>query len=556
MRPDRPVPTIAIPEIQGSGTESPLAHERVRVEGIVTGWSRKGFFIQASDTPEGLASAGLFVYQRRGRPRRWHRVTVVGKVLDYRSDATDRCTTQLVAERWDEAPHPTAPLEPHWLRARELPASGPELTEYLNRLEGMLVGIKAGATFLAPSNPFGDYVVLPEDSEEELTPHGGLRIDPLEPLRWFPGFRLLDYDRAPVVHVGARLLSDVTGPLNYRSQAFQIAASGPIAVRNPSIGRPVTTLRSGSRRVTVMTLNGFNLDPQVEDPRYVADPGLDIDDDLGDGRFRALAQAVVEQAQSPDLIALQEIQDDDGAEQTHRVRARRTFRELQRAIGRAGGPRYVEIDRPPEVGADGGQPGGNIRNGFLYDPMRVEPLPGSVRRLGEDAACFEGSRKVLQAGFRHRESGAELWVLNVHFASKRHQLGLFAPENAGHDPRQEVRVEQARFVAARLEQLAAEGHRYYVTGDFNDFEFSQALGVLEGSRNYNLARGVPRSERYDYNHRGRLQVLMHGIVARAESEAGTARYEILHGNELIGIQPGELGEKPTDHGYVIAAFDL
>jgi hypothetical protein len=35
-----------------------------------------------------------------------------------------------------------------------------------------------------------------------------------------------------------------------------------------------------------------------------------------------------------------------------------------------------------------------------------------------------------------------------------------------------------------------------------------------------------------------------------------AEYEIIHGNELLGIQPGKTTDKPSDHAYVLAKIRL
>ncbi|MBZ0114466.1 MAG: hypothetical protein K8J08_18530 [Thermoanaerobaculia bacterium] len=559
-RPSDSIPTprrLPIHAIQGSGLLSPWTEHEVVTQGVVTGSTRKGFFIQdprGEGSPSGQ-SDGVFVYSRRERPPVGASVEVRGRVVDYVSDDYDHPTTQIVLH--DLQPLGSAgSVEPIWLTVAALPRTPAGLAEYLNRLEGMLVGVEAGATFIAPSNPFGDYVVLPKGDDEAVrTRDGGVLIDPENPLRWFPGFRILDPRVAPVVNVGAVLESDVVGPLNYRSAAYQIAAEGPIEVSNPTILPSVTSFESSSERLTILTLNGFNLDAQVEDPRLVADPGRDVDDDVGAGRFRSLARAIVGQARSPDLIALQEIQDSDGAELSEVVAATATYRTLIEAVLDAGGPHYEAVDIAPQNNADGGQPGGNIRNGFLFDPIRVELVEGSLRRLGEAELAFVESRKVLEGTFRKRTGGLEITVLNVHLASKRHQRGVFSSELPGFDPREVLRTDQARFVRQRLLELKSEGRRYYVTGDFNDFEFSETLRALLGDESVNLASLLPAKERYDYNHRGRSQVLMHGIVARWEAESEFAHYEILHGNELLGIQPGDLGAKPTDHGYVLAAFD-
>ncbi len=48
---------------------------------------------------------------------------------------------------------------------------------------------------------------------------------------------------------------------------------------------------------------------------------------------------------------------------------------------------------------------------------------------------------------------------------------------------------------------------------------------------------------------------MHGIVSREMADNG-AEYDIIHGNELAGVQPGHASNKPSDHAYVIARLRM
>lgn len=551
------MPFTPIHRIQGRGLFSPLNDQVVTTRGVVTGLTRRGFFLQ---DPEGSADAeeshGIFVYERRGRPAVGSYVEVSGRAIDYVPFENARPTTQIeeVSTRVLEERGPD--IEPFWLTSERVLVPHEQLTAYLNGLEGMLVGIPAGSTFVAPSNPYGDYVVLPPDASVVRTRHGGVLIDAAHPERWLPGFRVLDYADAPLVNVGAELAEAVIGPLNFRSASYQIATAGPVVVRPATVTLESTSLRGEGGHVTVLTLNGFNLDIQVERADRVNDPGRDIDDDVGDGRVDGLARAVVHDAGCPDIVALQEVQDDDGAELSDVVSAMKMLRTLISAIGRAGGPAYSCADVPPETGADGGQPGGNIRNAFLYNPRRVELVDGSLRRLGDGTEAFRDSRKPLMARFRLLEHPGELEVINVHLASKRHQHGLFAPERPGFDSRLALRVEQAQRIGAHMAQLRRENVDYYVTGDFNDFEFSDTLKALVGDHSTNLVERVPAPVRYDYNHRGISQALMHGVVANRQLQDRSAQYEILHTNALTGTQPGQPGDKPSDHAYVIARLEL
>lgn len=550
----------SIAAVQGPGLFSPLADSGVRTRGVVTGNTRKGFFLQDPDTEHDPdCSHGLFVFTRRDHPATGALVEVEGKVFDFVATENDRPTTQLVAKRTKLLRKKGPQIQPVWLDAALLSCDPAELALRLNRLEGMLVGIEAGSELVAGSNPFGDYVALPPRMDLARTPHGGVLIDPGQPQRWLPGFRITDYANAPRLNVGARLIRAVIGPLNYRSSAYQVAVPRDTGFRLEFEEREVELPPSRTateHELSILTLNGFNLDPHVERPAFVHDPKRDIDDDVGDGRYRALAHDVVHRAGSPDLIALQEIQDDDGAEITETVDAARNYGELIQAIEREKGPTYRWADVPPVANADGGQPGGNIRNGFLFDPARVELIEGTLARIGEDDPPFDDSRKPLVAHFRHVGSGLRLAVINVHLASKRHQHPIFAPERPGFDPRESQRIEQARLIREQLLELQRAGHVWYVTGDFNDYEFSETLRTVTGEESVNLVDLLPADERYDYNHRGTSEALLHAVVPRELAGEGRATYQILHGNELLGVTPGTQGERATDHAYGLARLTL
>jgi predicted extracellular nuclease len=552
-----------IQNVQSAGLFSPLAGRVVTVRGVVTGATRKGYFVQEPDGIQGAGaesdnavSRGIFVFQRRKRPPVGSLVEVSGKIVDYQPGDNACPSTQLVESSTRVVTADGPSLEPVWLTAERVLVEPQVLAVRLKQLAGMLVGIPAGATFVAPSNPFGDYVLLPPGADLVRTQQGGVLIDPHNPDRWLPGFRLLNYADAPTVHVGAELLEPVVGPLNFRVASYQIAAAGPVRVAPAKVEVRPTSLGAVSGTVTVLTLNGFNLDPHKEDPAKVNDPGRDVDDDVGDGRFLVLGHAIVHDAGSPAIIALQEIQDDDGAELSTTVKADRTFAVLVRAVQAAGGPTYAWADIPPQVGVDGGQPGGNIRNAYLYDPARVHLVPGSLARLGSESPAFESSRKPLAARFSLVDGQGELELINVHLASKRHQNGLFAPDRPGFDSRLALRVRQAEVIGEHLARLRAKEVDYYVTGDFNDFEFSPTLRALTGDHSTNLVERVPEPLRYDYNHRGMSQALMHGVVANRQMVERTVEYEILHANALLGAQPGRKGEKASDHAYVIARLEL
>lgn len=554
--------TIITPicDIQGNSIWSPLADQVITTQGVITAVARRGFFLQSVErNPDPLISDAIFVYAPGWPANKGALLRVTGQVTDYIKGEYGKPVTQIKMSEAAVLKQRGPEIIPHLLTAGNVPVDNAELAVFLNGLEGMLVSIEAGQTFIAPSNPYGDYVLMLDADGPETgairTEQGGMLVDHQNPLRWYPGFRMTDYAKAPRLNVGSTLLSRLVGPLNYRVEAFQIRVDHSIRVKSTEYELINSQLRSQAGFLTIMTMNGFNLDSHIESASRVKSPRQDIDDDWGDGRFHSLARAVVSQAHNPDVVALQEIQDNDGAEITEVVDADETYASLIRAIQEVGGIQYDWIDIAPQLGADGGQPGGSIRNGYLYNPRRVELIKNSVRVIGVEETAFEGSRKPLMAHFREIDSGGELACINVHLASKRHQRSIFAPEKPGFDPRQPVRVQQAEIIRGELILLREQGLNYYVTGDFNDTEDSATLLAMQGKESINLVNGLAPEQRYDYNHRGKLQVLMHGIVPAELAENGT-EYEIIHGNELLGVQPGELGSKPSDHAYVIARIKV
>jgi len=549
-----------IKSIQGDRLFSSFSGEKVTTRGVVTGLQRQGFFIQTPGVEwDGYNSDAIFIFSSETTTSIGAYVEVVGEVVDYLKHDDDKPVTQIHLETLRVIQMQGAVIEPVELNNKSLPKKNSELAVFLNSLEGMLIKLAAKQTFIAPSNPHGDYVLDGIDSTDESqidyallrNEFGGIIADHNNHQRWFPGFRITQYHRAPRLNVGSILLNDVIGPLNYRVGAYQVAARQDIKVEQNYVGLSKSSLMPSANAITIMTLNCFNLDPHL--PDKVLNPRQDVDDDWGEGRFHTLAQAVVLQANSPDIIALQEIQDNDGAEISEVVDASETYQLLIKTIEELSGITYSWTDVNPELGAAGGQPGGNIRNGYLYNPQRVSLLAPSSR-FGEDEACFEGSRKPLLAHFKEHESGKEVACINLHLASKRHQASIFEQDNPGFDAKLDVRIAQAKRVYQECERLKSEGVDYYVTGDFNDTEDSRTLVAFLGSDNVNLVDKIPVTERYDYNHRGKLQVLMHGVVNHALAKQ--ADYEIIHGNELIGVKPGEISDKPSDHAYVITKLNF
>ena len=515
---------------------------------MITGQTRKGYFIQQPRIDDQVSSA-LFVFSPRHQLQAGQLAKLSGTVTPYQAREGDKVCLQFKpkhAQLQGSAPLPEAiELDLNLLASSHLL----EVQQYLNSLESMRVKIPAGLVCVAPANLFGDYVVAPPSWPGFCRPPGGVLIQPEDPHRWIPSFRVLNQSGLPDVYVGDELRSAVTGPLNYRASAYQVTATQAVEFAAGQRHEPTKLSWPDDRQgITVMTLNTFNLDPKVERKSMVKDPRMDVDDDVGERQYRNLALAITEAGACPDVVALQEIQDDDGSEQTDQVQASGNLELLCAVIENLSGVAYEWIDSPPELHAEGGQPGGNIRNAFLYRPDRIRHS-GPVIRLGESAAAYEDSRRPVSTTFEAVAHTQSLEVINVHLASKRHQHSKFAATDPTFDPREPQRIEQCKVISETLKQLNKRNQDYYVTGDFNDYEFSASMLALEDDHSVNLLNELPPEQRYDYNHRGQLLALMHGVISKRQHARSGNAYQILHGNELEPVDPDSTS---SDHAYVIA----
>src|SRR5690606_6776322 len=141
---------------------------------------------------------------------------------------------------------------------------------------------------------------------------------------------------------------------------------------------------------------------------------------------------------APDIVTLEEVQDNTGPDDDGTVAADQTLDQLTEAVEKAGGPSYEWRQISPADNADGGQPGGNIRVAFLYNPDRVSftdrdggdattpvdvvdkdgapALSASPGRIAPEDSAWEASRKPLAGEFRFR--GQPVFVVANHFSSK------------------------------------------------------------------------------------------------------------------------------------------
>ena len=394
-----PPPTSAlIHDIQGAAHRSPLVGQKVTsVPGVVTAVSTNGFWFQDPQPDNNIAtSEGLFVFtSSKPTVAVADSVLVSGTVSEFRpgGDASNLSNTELgsptvtVVSSGATLPAPVV-IGPGGRVAPDVPrtdAPGDVETapfdptvnalDFYESMEGMLVQVN-DAQAVGPTNTFGEIPIIPAGSNATRTPRGGVLYgsyaDPnTERI-------IMDSTLAPVpqVSVGATFPGPTVGVLDYDFGNYYLHPLASPTV-TPSPIQPEVTQKQGPLELAIATYNVENLAPT--DPQ---------------DKFDRLATGLVHNLQSPDIVSLEEIQDNDGAVDDGVVAANVTLDKLVAAITAAGGPTYAYREIDPVNDTNGGEPGGNIRVAFLF---RTDRGLQFVDRPGGSAT----SRGRRQEGARH-----------------------------------------------------------------------------------------------------------------------------------------------------------
>ncbi|VEP12805.1 conserved hypothetical protein [Hyella patelloides LEGE 07179] len=442
--------------------------------------------------------------------------------------------------------------------------------DFFESLEGMRVTAQ-DTVAVEPTNRFGEIFTVVDGGANAtgISERGTLNISPddfnPEKVQIDGDSGVFDFD-IPEVDTGAAL-GDVTGVVSYGFGNFEIIPTEEFTVTDSTLQPEVSSITSGDDQLTVASYNVLNLDPVVEDPAKTNSGSRDVDDDEGNGRFEAIAQQVVNNLNTPDIIGLQEIQDNTGAEINDGVTsASETLEKLADAINRVDDGlvndslNYEFIDNTfITEGESGGQPGGNIRTAFLYKSDRVELVEDSVQAIGSQAEgeAFNGGRLPLVSTFNF--NGEDITVVNNHFSSKGGSAPILGIEQDFADLQEDPNVNgslderqaQAQAVKEFIDGLlATDANANVVTlGDFNEFEFVSPLETLESSLT-NLTETLPENERYTFNFQGNSQSLDHILVSNSLTE--NAQFDVVHVNSEFA----ETDQRASDHDPLVASLSI
>ena len=299
--------------------------------------------------------------------------------------------------------------------------------DFHESLEGMLVRVQRPEV-VGPTNSFRELPVVAHGAATPRTARGGVVVRPDD---FNPERMILDDVLKPMpdANVGDRL----AGPVEATARRRRGRARGRIAP-HPARGGSPTSPRAMSSHALVRPLRrlasagGGRLRlRQLQVPRHWTPVRIDrrlrrevtqrpdrdqlamasmnvenlsaVDDEA---KFATLASIVVHNLRSPDILAVEEMQDNDGATNSGSSVANLTFERFIAAIEDAGGAHYDYRQIDPEDGEDGGEPGGNIRVGFLFRTDRgldfVDRPGGTATNETTEDTSRPGAQLTLSPG--------------------------------------------------------------------------------------------------------------------------------------------------------------
>ncbi|HEY4020695.1 MAG TPA: endonuclease/exonuclease/phosphatase family protein [Pseudonocardiaceae bacterium] len=542
---------LTIPDIHGTTFLSPYENQVVTgVPGIVTavssaGSSRGFWFQDPNGSPDPRSSAGLHVYTGSKTPAVavGDSVLVSGTVDDYYPDAPpsrsiDLSSTELEKSVWTVVssgnPLPKALV----IRANSVPtrmsanAAGGSIEannlrpnkyalDFYKSHESELIAVD-NARVIGPTDAYGELYVTTKPNTDR-TPRGGMIYpsysDRDTGLLEITGLPTAGAPAFPEASVGDTLTGVTSGPLVYSQYGgYEIDASTIGTLRSGGI-QPDVTRKQLPQELAIATYNVQNLAP--------TDPAT---------KFSKLAQGIVHNLASPDIVAVEEVQDNDGETNDGVVAANVTLTDLTNAIVAAGGPRYDWREIDPVNDQDGGAPGGNIRQVFLFNPNRVSfvDVPGgtsttpvqvldqrglpqlsaSPGRIAPADPAWTASRKPLVGEFLFH--GQNVFVVANHFVAKladQPNEGRYQPPAQSSETQRQAQAQLVRNFVGDVQKIDPTAN-IVVVGDLNDYQFSPTAHILtSGGALRDLIDTLPRNQQYTYDYDGQSEVLDHILTS-------------------------------------------
>ncbi|OJT13614.1 hypothetical protein TRAPUB_9803 [Trametes pubescens] len=605
-----PVQAVSITDIQGPAFISPLNGQSVsNLTGIVTAKGTSGFWIQGPAVRSKSVSNGLNVFTSSktilASVSVGDSISLSGVVSEFRSSGSpdNLFATELqspanivvlssnqvvtpVLLGTDRSP-PTrklSALDPGndgWLAVpnnqSRIDTVNATLVpdqfgmDFWASLEGQLVTVPSPVA-LDFANSFGEFWVHGDWPVTGKNSRGGLTISFALGSDGIPDANPeviivgspLDGTKNPAVSLG-KTFSDITGIIAYQFGFYYILPlTAPTVLTTPDPTIPPSTIKPRAQ-VCTLVIGDYNVENMAPTTAHLP----------------TVANHIANFLNSPDLVFLQEIQDNNGATDDGTVSANVTLATLAASVARAANTTqtYGTLDIAPQNDKDGGEPGGNIRTAHLFNSTKLRLVPGAPAGgaldatkpvLGADGnvtltfnpgridptnSAWDASRKPLVTLWE-TTNGARLFTINLHLTAKlggtTTQGNARPPVNGGVDQR----ISQVQTIATFVKALLAldPNANIIVGGDCNEYVQTRAVfapfdGLLT---ELDVAVDVPLAERYTYLFDQNSQQLDHLFISDAIVARGDLAVEHVHVNNWAPT----LAARASDHDPTVARVKI
>ena len=572
---DGPEVVANVGTIQGESQASPYEDREVQVSNVVvTKTDRSGFYVQ-DVTPDGNSrtSDALYVVSKE-KVDIGDKLSLEGRVKEgYMDELSVRqgqtfnkpsgslTVTMLVASKVTKegkadlpAPVDIVANMPQDTVDNDVNNYQPqsEALDYWESLEGMLTTVKRPRV-LGPQYR-GDIYVLPEGYQAlPLNNIGGLNLRP----------NAQNTATIPV-YVGNKCIAkakdyfngDAVGVVTYRGKIYKLEPTQLPDLVDGGLQRQVSPIYPSEDKLTIASYNIENFSANSKKG------------ETPEEKVTRIANSFINEIHSPDIITLIEVQDENGSVNDGTTSGVKSGEKLAARIKELGGKTYKYTEVAPLDGQDGGKPGSNIRVAFLYDPNRVK-LVEKEAGTSDEAASFSGGhlvknpariaptnpaftkvRKSLAAEFEFK--GQHIVVIANHLKSKIGDDAVYGSAQPAVQHTQAARIEQAKILNSFVQEGLRQNPnlKFVLTGDFNDFEFSETAKALAGNELINLMQEHDAADRYSYFYRGSNQSLDNIFISK--NLAGKAVFAPVHINASFMEEHG----RASDHDPVVVQLDF
>ena len=432
-----------------------------------------------------------------------------------------------------------------------------EALDYWESLEGMRVEVtKPKVT--GPQYK-GDIYVLPGDYKgQKLNNIGGVNLRPgVQNTEVLP----ITVGNSFVAKAKDYFNENITGVVTYKNKTYKIDPIDPNALKgllqDGGLTREVSKIYPSEDKLTIASYNIENFSANNNGH-----------DETPEEKVDKIANSFIKEVHSPDIITLIEVQDNNGGVNDGTVDGVKSGEKLAQRIKSLGGPDYKYTEIAPVDGKDGGKPGANIRVAYLYNPKRVT-LIGKEKGGSEEAARFvnghleknparidpksvhfEKVRKSLAAEFEFK--GERIVVIANHLKSKLGDDAIYGSNQPSVENTKAKRIEEAKILNAFIKEGLRQNPnlKFVLTGDFNDFEFSDSVKTIVGNELVNLMAEHEAGDRYSYFYRGSNQSLDNILISKNIKDKVV--FSPVHINASFMEEHG----RASDHDPVVVQIDF